>query len=43
MNEKKQKKLNDIYNNIKNKIEKLIQTLKGINIKNNNLNIQKRW
>ena len=40
---KKQKKLNDEYNNIKNKIEKLIWTLKGINIENNNLNIQKRW
>ena len=36
---KKQKKLNDEYNNIKNKIEKLIWTLKGINIENNNFNI----
>jgi len=35
----KQKKLNDEYNNIKNKIEKLINTLKGLNIENNNFNI----
>ena len=36
---KKQKKLNDEYNNIKNKIEKLRWTLKGINIENNYFNI----
>ena len=35
---KKQKKLNDEYNNIKNKIEKLIWTLKGLNIENKNFN-----
>ena len=35
---KKQKKLYDEYNNIKNKIEKLINTLKGLNVENNNFN-----
>ena len=35
---KKQKKLYDEYNNIKNKIEKLISTLKGLNIENKNFN-----
>ena len=30
--------MNDEYNNIKNKIEKLIWTLKGLNIENKNFN-----
>ena len=36
---KKQQKLNEEYNNIKIKIEKLISTLKGLNIENNNFNL----
>ena len=36
---KKQKKLNDEYDNIKNKIKKLIIALKGLNIENKNFNI----
>ena len=36
---KKQQKLNEEYNNIKIKIEKLIRALKGLNIENNNFNI----
>ena len=35
---KKQKKLYDEYNNIKIKIENLINTLKGLNVENNNFN-----
>ena len=36
---KKQKKLNDEYDKIKNKIKKLIIALKGLNIENKNFNI----
>ena len=36
---KKQKKLNEEYNNIKNKIKKFIDTLKGVNIENKDFNI----
>ena len=36
---KKQQKLNEEYNNIKIKIEKLIRALKGLNIENNNFNL----
>ena len=36
--QKKQKKLNDEYNNIKNKIKKLIGTLRGLDIENKNFN-----
>ena len=36
---KKQKKLNDEYENIKNKIKKLIYELKGLNIDNKNFNL----
>ena len=36
---KKQDKLNEEYDNIKNKIEKLISSLKGLNIESKNFNI----
>jgi seryl-tRNA synthetase len=36
---KKQEKLNEEYDNIKNKIEKLIGSLKGLNIESKNFNI----
>jgi uncharacterized protein YukE len=36
---KKQEKLNQEYDNIKNKIEKLISSLKGLNIESKNFNI----
>ena len=35
---KKQKKLNDEYNSIKNKVEKLILVLKGLNLESKNFN-----